>query len=273
MPKVTTVTPETIDQFLSSLHAKGRASNTLKAYGTDLRVFLAAAGTEIPVDQFEPRAMLWLTINRDTVSPKTTGRRLTSVRAYARWAQIPTPDLVEYSSPVTPRAVPHPLPEGIDGVRRLIEAARFEHHKALIALCGLAGLRVAESLTVEPTHINFSTMNLTVRGKGDVTRIVPVSEECWDVIASPVVRVATGGGPVVGLHDRFARRLVTDLGVRAGLSRRVKSHDLRATFATAVYNKTGDIRLVQMLLGHASVTTTQVYIETAMEALKEAVRL
>src|SRR4051812_14400025 len=124
MPKVTTVTPETIDQFLSSLHAKGRASNTLKAYGTDLKVFLAAAGPEIPVEAFEPRAMLWLTINRDSMSPKTTGRRLTSIRAYARWAQIPTPELVDYSSPTAPRAVPHPLPEGIEGVRKLIDVAR-----------------------------------------------------------------------------------------------------------------------------------------------------
>lgn len=273
MPKVTTVTPESIDLFLSSLYAKGRADNTRKAYGTDLKVFLAEMGTDCPVMEFELRAMTWLTQNRNIVQPKTTGRRLTSIRAFARWAQIPTPELVDYSTPPAPRPIPHPLPEGIEGVRRLIAATRFEHHAAYIALCGLCGLRSSEALSITAASFKLDEPEVTVHGKGEVIRTVPVSPEAWDALASPIVRVWSNGETVVGLRDRFARRLVTDLGTRAGLKRHISSHDLRATFATEVFNKTGDIRLVQMLLGHASITTTQIYTEVYKERLKEAVVL
>jgi site-specific recombinase XerD len=116
-------------------------------------------------------------------------------------------------------------------------------------------------------------MELLVHGKGDKDRIIPVSPEAWDAVANSVVRSWGNGSTVVGLKDRFARRLVSALGERAGLQRHISSHDLRATFATAVFDKTGDIRLVQMLLGHASVVTTQLYIERHREMLREAVIL
>lgn len=269
MPKVTTVTPDCIEQFLSSLYVKGRAGNTLKAYGTDLRLLLADRG-ETPVENFELTAMLWLTENKDILSAKTTSRRLTSIRAFARWAQIPTPELAEYSGPSAAQALPHPLPEGIDGVRRLIAVARQPHHRAYIALCGLAGLRNGEALAAVASDFDLREMWLKVRGKGDVEREVPISDEAWDSIATPLVK-SYGRGTVVGLHDRYARRLVTELGVRAGLMRPISSHDLRGTFATATMNKTGNIKLVQALLGHASIQTTQIYIGAAKAQLREAV--
>jgi integrase len=268
-----TVTRESIGLFRSSLLAKGRAQNTLKAYETDLLVFLAEMGPAMPVDEYETRALFWLNLHREQLSPKTTSRRLTSVRAFARWAQVPVPDIAEYSSPTAPRSMPHPLPEGIAGVRAMIDSARFAHHKAYVSLCGLVGLRSSEALAIRTSHFDFGAMELTVRGKGDVTRIVPISDEAWDGLAGPVVAAAGSDASVVGLKDRFARRLVTDLGERAGITRRVASHDLRATFATAVYDKTKDIRLVQVLLGHANVNTTQLYIERSMDALREAVKL
>src|SRR6478752_701308 len=100
-------------------------------------------------------------------------------------------------------------------------------------------------------------MTVTIKGKGEKIRVVPVSDEAWNVIASRVTNsFCTGDAPVVGLKDRFARRGIKDLGKRAGLQRDISSHDLRATFATAVYDKTKDIRLAQYLLGHFSVETT-----------------
>lgn len=269
-----TLSLESIDSFRNSLSAKGRSPDTIKAYTTDLKVFLLEVEeTAIPLKDLESFAENWLTANRKRIAPKTTGRRLTSLRAFAKWAEL-GPILHDYSVPTPAKGTPHPLPEGIDGVKRLIAATRNEKQQALIALCGYCGLRVSEALGVFPRDLDLHEMLLTVRGKGDKTRIVPVSSACWEVIAVPYTRAACDGGrAVVGLKDRFARRIITDLGRKAGLQRDIASHDLRATFATAVYDKTRDIRVVQELMGHASSQTTEIYTLVGTKKMREAVEL
>lgn len=269
-----TVSPESIDKFRSSLYAAGRSEHTIKAYTTDLRMLLLDnQQTEIPLQNLEQVASMWLTTTRKVVSPKTTTRRLTSIRAYGKWAGLARV-LPDYKAPVPAKSEPHPLPEGVEGVRRLIAATNNDKQKALLALCGLCGCRVGEALAVRPSHFDLNTMQLTIRGKGDKTRRVPVSPEAWEVLSHPVaLAFVSGDALVVGLTDRFARRVVTDLGVKAQLKRSISSHDLRATFATAVYDKTKDVRLVQILLGHASSDTTQLYLGIDQAKLTEAVKL
>lgn len=212
----------------------------------------------------------WLTGNRKLIAPKTTQRRLTSLRAFCRWSKWG--DLFgDYSAPQAAPPQPHPLPEGVDGVRRMIKAARNDQQRALIAFCGLAGLRVHEALYVELSHFNFADMELTVHGKGEKQRVVPISDEAWQVIAPACVRVGNPHLKIIGLKDRFARRVITKTAERAHLQRHVSSHDLRATFATELYNATLDRRLVQYLLGHAKGDTTDVYIGRTREQAREAV--
>lgn len=271
----TTLTLDSIGQFRLWLSAKGRSDRTARAYSTDVRVMLSELGeTSLEKAEFEMAAMNWLTANRRRVAPKTTARRLTSLRAYSQWAGWGDP-LADYSAPAAPPGQPHPLPEGIEGVRRLIETARGEHIKALVALCGLCGLRISEALEVKPSDFDVRSMALKVHGKGEKIRYVPVSEEAWKHLCRPVVRSFADGrdAPVVGLHDRYAREAISRLGEKAGLKRHIASHDLRATFATAVYDATLDIRLVQEILGHSSVVTTQVYTGVRFKAMREAVEL
>lgn len=273
-----TVSLASIDRLLNSYSARGRSELTTKAYGSDLRIFLQEMCPkgidwktwEVEEDDFEETAMEWLQMNRKIVSPKTTNRRLTSLKSFARWAGWGNP-LEEYAAPTAAKGQPHPLPEGIEGVYRMIETARNEKQKALLVLCGLCGLRISEALRIKATNFDFSNMTLKVPGKGDKERIVPVSQRAWDYIASTVVRSHLAGTEVVGLKDRFARRTITELGERAGLQRRVASHDLRATFATAVYDLTLDQRVVQELLGHANGSTTEVYIGRTADQMRKAV--
>jgi site-specific recombinase XerD len=230
--------------------------------------------TQIDADDFQSVGMSWLTAKRNIVAAKTTGRRLTSLRQFAKWAKWDNVSFEEYTPPTPLRAQPHPLPEGIDGVKKMIDVATKEQHKALVALCGLCGLRIAEALNVHYEDFDLINMTLTVRGKGDVFRRVPVSSLAWSILQVPVLRAYSDGDrPVVALHDRFARHVVTTLGERAELKRRVASHDLRATFATEVYNKTLDQRLVQTLLGHASGVTTEQYVGRSEEQLAAGVEL
>lgn len=269
-----TLSLESIEQFRNSLLGKGRSEDTVKAYSTDLKVMLQELEEkEIPPSEFVQTAERWLTANRKRVAAKTTGRRLTSLRAFGRWAGYGE-ILTDYTAPRPVRPQPHPLPEGIEGVKRLIAVARNEKQQALIALCGYCGLRVSEALKVKPSHFNLHEMTLHVYGKGDKERQVPVPDIAWETLAIPVTRAFTDGDrPVVGLKDRFARRVITELGVKAGLRRSISSHDLRATFATELNNRGANLRTIQELLGHANSTTTEIYTEVSSKQMRAAVQL
>lgn len=269
---VTTLSHESIDKFRVWLFVRGKSEQTVKAYSTDLKMFLLA--TETPVDQqeYEELSARWLTMNRNKVSPKTTARRLTSLKAFARWAGW-GPVLEDYRRPEAAKSMPHPLPEGIEGVRRLIQCASNNNQRALIALCGLCGCRIAEALAVVTTDFNTADHTLKIKGKGSKYRIVPVSKEAWEVLEVPIIKAWSENRPVVNLQDRQARKIITNLGMRANLRRRISSHDLRATFATEIYNSTLDIRVVQELLGHSSSVTTEIYVGVAMTKLRQAVEM
>lgn len=157
----------------------------------------------------------------------------------------------------------------------MTELCNRDSHRALIGLCGFGGLRIHEALATRPSWFDSESRALMVYGKGSKVRYVPVSTELarstWPAIIESFSR--GNDDPIVGLNDRVARRLITSLGERAKVSRPVKSHDLRATFATELYNATKDAKLVSEVLGHASVVTTQVYIETKMEQMRNAIKL
>lgn len=156
----------------------------------------------------------------------------------------------------------------------MIEVASKDSHRALIALCGLMGCRVAEALAMRPSNFDLERMQATIRGKGGRVRVVPISSYAWEVLQTPTARAFCSGDlEIVGLKDRFARRVITQLAEKANLKRHVASHDLRATFATSVYDKTLDQRLVQELLGHASGSTTEIYIGRSNDQLRKGVEL
>lgn len=204
------------------------------------------------------------------MAPKTTGRRLTALRSYAKWAGYPGL-LSDYIAPVPSKSQAHPIPEGIPGIERMVEVSRNAEQRALLGLCGYAGLRIHEALACEVRWFDLSDMTLTVRGKGDKERIVPISTRAWSAVSSAYVTAVCTKGKLINYQDRSARKTITALGAKAGLSRSVSSHDLRATFATHVYDLTKDQRLVQELLGHANGTTTEIYIGVMHSKMKQAV--
>lgn len=272
--KATILSTETIDKFQTSLYVNGRSEKTVKAYTTDLKIFLRDIGEEaVSREAFEYTAKKWLTDYRMKVAQKTTGRRLTSLRSFVKWAGWGN-ILADYTPPPTPPPVPHPIPEGMDGVQRMIAVAKTKQQAAMVALCGMCGCRIGEALQVRPSHINFKERTLKVFGKGEKIRYVPISGAAWSVLLPAVVTAfAAQDALVVGLQDRVARANITQMGRNAGLERSVSSHDLRATFATFVYDKRQDARMVQELLGHGDLKTTQIYIEVNKLRMAEAVEL
>lgn len=272
----TAATRESIERLHSSLLGRGKSLQTAKAYTTDLRMLLDQMGlVQISESDYPTVVMAWLTKYRTTISYKTTVRRMTSARAFARWAHWTDVEyeLSEYDLPTPSKGNPHPIAEGMEGVRRMILVSERESYQTLIALCGMTGVRIGEALMIAPSHIRVSDMSMTVRGKGDKERRIPVSDECWGVISHSVMQAYCTGGdlPIVGLRDRFARSTITRIGKKAGIGRDVASHDLRATFATELYNRTKDLRLVQAILGHAKPEQTGLYVGTTMTTMHEGV--
>lgn len=226
----------------------------------------------IDLDQLEVTAAAWLNKYRRVLSPKTTQRRLTSMRCLGRSQGLDI--LREYAAPTAAAPTPHPLPGLEDDLESLLAVAETITDKVLLTLLGRFGLRISEARSVQSNHFDLYEMLLAVHGKGEKTRNIPIASRAWEVLCPIVVENSITGRatqPIVNISDRTARDRVTRLGIKAGIKRPVASHDLRATFATVIYNKTKDIRVVQELLGHASVTQTQVYLGISMSTMRQAV--
>lgn len=269
--QVTILSSETIERFRSANIARGQSSNTAKAYSTDLRMLLVFHGrTTISMEEYDFLAQTWLNETRAASAPKTTGRRVTSLRSFAKWAKWET-ELVEYRSPKAVRSIPHPLPNRLADLERLLAVASGNEQRALVSACGFVGLRVSEALAFRPSWFNASEMTLRVRGKGDKERIVPVSPRAWESLAPAYIAAMRTNAPIISYQDRSARKAITAMGLRAGISRPVASHDLRATCATILSEMNVNPRVIQEIMGHSNLSTTEIYMGTTMSAMREAV--
>lgn len=185
--------------------------------------------------------------------------------------------LSEYVPPKPAKPQPHPIDEKMDGFKKLVFVSRSAEERALLALTFLCGMRVTEARSVVVADIDKFDGTVVVEGKGDKRRIVPLSDRAYELLEERIVEIdADPHGsmeetPLVSASDKTARRWITRLGKDAGIGRSISSHDGRATFATVVLDHTQNIRVVQELLGHASVAQTEVYTGVEMDSMKKAV--
>jgi integrase/recombinase XerC len=266
-----------IDNFTNRLAAMGQSPNTVKAYKADLKMLYLTVGehplsSNLELTAFETTVANYLTVGRSTWAPSTAKRKLACFRAFGNAAVdalarsgYPIAQgwfLKEYKAPKVPAGVAHPLAGGVDDILKMVKWARRPHHKALVVLCGLLGLRVSEARSVRVSDFDDSSGDiwLTVRGKGDKTRHVPVDGGVMALLDEPLRLAAQHAeGLLIPINDRSARRAWTRIGRRARLDRPTATHDGRMTAGTAFYNTEKDLRAVQELLGHASSATTENY--------------
>src|SRR6185436_15424083 len=278
---------------------RGLADNTLAAYRRDLDrylAFLAGRGVE-QLDAVDPgtvRAFV-ASVSASTHGPDgepyratTVSRALSTVRTFHRFAvregiaeDDPTAGVVR---PRLPRALPHPLT--VEEVATILEAPRPEEppglrDRAILELLYGAGLRVSELTGLDVDDLDVEAAAVRVLGKGAKEREVPIGRMARDAIdayltrgrpalAGPRSRAAlflnTRGGR---LTRQSCARLLETYAHAAGIRRRVTPHDLRHSFATHLLEGGADVRVVQELLGHASVATTQIYTLVTREHLRE----
>ena len=265
------ITEQEAKQKLQALLAsEGKSEHTIRAYLSDVGEFYLTLPHDPNQATLNVLAFAWIKQTRSRVAPATTNRRLASMRALGRAFNVPV--LKEYKGPTVGRRPAHPLPEGMDDVRRVLAVCETDDHRALVVLVGYCGLRVSEARSIVPLSFadnGKGEITLYVRGKGDKERFVPVAPVAWTILSAIIMKHEAG--PLVNLSDRGARVALTRLGKKAGLSRDIASHDFRMTFGSTVYNGSKDLRVTQELLGHASPNTTMGYTLIDDDAKRAAV--
>jgi integrase/recombinase XerC len=271
--------------FLEYLAAERRVSpHTLRAYGTDLAefgAFLRRAGLAGPGDADTRTVRAYLaSLHQRGLAQTSIGRKLAAVRSclrfLARRGVIEANPARQVRGPRVPRRLPSFLPkdeskELLDRAPEPSAAGRRDH--ALLELLYASGLRVAECCGLDIADLDRGGGTVRVLGKGGKERVVPVGEAALHAIDGHLAMQRLTQGPLFRnqrggrLTTRSAHRIVKARAREAGLLRRVTPHTLRHTFATHMLGEGADLRLIQELLGHSRLTTTQRYTHVSPEHL------
>ena len=280
-----------IDRFIDALWIEdGLSNNTLEAYRRDLTLYAAWLAAEQcrALDATTERDLLAYAVARHEGSKATSGnRRLTVFKRYFRWALrehlLHADPTLRLQSARQPLRVPKVLSEA--QVETLLDAPRVDtplglRDRTMLELMYASGLRVSELVTLKSVHVSLSDGALRVTGKGAKERLVPFGEEAhaWVVRylaearaailqgqASDALFVTARGGPMT---RQMFWKLIKAHALHAGVRVPLSPHTLRHAFATHLLNHGADLRAVQMLLGHADISTTTIYTHVARERLK-----
>jgi integrase/recombinase XerD len=271
----------TIDGYLVYLRDVRRMSpNTVESYARDLAALAAFAEKRkldpAALDRRELDAFV-RSLMASGLSPRSTARAVACIRGFYKFLAV---EQRRESSPADDLRAPRAwaaLPKFLDleEVDRLlaqpdVSRPRGLRDKALISVLYATGLRVSELISLKLPNLHLQEGYLTCIGKGDKERIVPIGQEATDWVqkylaearpklvpkSSPWLFVNARGGPLsrVGFW-----KLLKEYGLKARITRNISPHVLRHSFATHLLDRGADLRAIQMMLGHADLSTTQIY--------------
>jgi integrase/recombinase XerD len=281
-----------IDRFLDAIWMeRGLSENTLGAYRADLLalsqrleqrgVTLADAGRADVLDYIAWRV-------EGGAKPRSTARQLSSFRRFYRYllreGQISQDPTAEIAMPKIGRALPQSLTE--DEVEALLAAPNVteplgHRDRAMLEVLYATGVRVSELINLKMTQLNLNQGVIRIIGKGDRERLIPLGDEAQDwlreFIAGPRVEILlerqTDFLFPTRRGDRMTRQafwhIIKRYAKKAGIHKKLSPHTVRHAFATHLLNNGADLRVVQLLLGHSDVSTTQIYTHVARERMKE----
>ncbi len=292
--------PAALQQFKAYLlFERSLSSNTLEAYLGDVQKFVQYLELEQPalgplavrrnhLEQF----ILW--VNRLGLEASSQSRLISGLRAFYKFLLVE--DLLDedptemLESPRLNRKMPDVL--SLHDIQRMLAAIDLSEpqgtrNRAIVETLYACGLRVSELVHLRMTNLFLEAGFIKVVGKNDKERLVPIGGEAvkylrmyLDHIRSKQERIKPGEENVVFLNNRGARLsrvmvfyIIKDLAVEAGISKNISPHTFRHSFATHLVEGGADLKAVQDMLGHESITTTEIYTHLDTEYLKETIYL
>ena len=285
--------PALLDEFLSVLTVeRGVADNTLAAYSRDLRrylAFLEEQGLSSPEKVSLSHLQAFLVRLRESgLGPRSAARTISALRTFHRFlagqGYVQSDPTSLLRTPRVPRSLPNVLSG--DEVERLLGAPdvsqpRGLRDKAMLELLYATGLRVSELLSLPLTALDPTVGFVRCLGKGDKERVVPVGSSALTWLKEYLTRgrpsLTADRSTTFLFLGRGGRRLtrqafwksVRSYAGKAGISKRISPHTLRHCFATHLLEHGADLRSVQLMLGHADISTTQIYTHVGRARLRE----
>ncbi len=272
---------------------RGMSVNTLEAYERDvdkLLDFLEGEGTYVLEAQLEDLQHFAGGLHDIGIGPRSQCRILSGVRSFYRYLtmdgyieQDPS-ELLE--SPVLGEHLPEFLtPEEVDRLEDHIDLSKPEGHRnrAIIETLFSCGLRVSELVNLQWSQLFREERYLRIIGKGSKERLVPISDRALHEIDNYLpwrnsLKIKPGEEDYIFLNRRGAHLTRTMVLImlkqqaeEAGIQKTISPHTLRHSFATALLEGGADLRVIQALLGHESIGTTEIYVHISTQTLREAV--
>lgn len=272
-----------VEFFEDLQHVRGRSQNTVMAYRRDLEMYEEFLGTKRELARF------YEFMKDKKLSPRSQARVISSLRTYLRYLEgqgDKVPELRELRPPRVKPGLPKPI--SLTEFHQLFEACRTEdpnrtarNHLTLLLLFGL-GCRVSELVGLNLHDFNVTDAWLKVLGKGGKERLVPLSENLLEQLKIYVRDVrqhlVKDETPSILINDRGHRPSRVDVwrwlaawSARAGFEEPIGPHQFRHGCATALLEGGADLRTIQVLLGHSSLQTTQIYTSVTTHKMKEEV--
>jgi integrase/recombinase XerD len=285
---------EILDEFCDSLWLEdGLSRNTLDSYRRDLEKFSAwlqhrRSATVVDATHADIQGFLAHLVGGEKAKATSTSRAISSLKRLFRYLlrqnRIAADPTLQIATPKLPRSLPKSLTE--QDVELLLDAPDVStplglRDRTMLEVLYATGLRVSELVGLSVAQVSLDMGVVRVMGKGSKERLVPMGEEALDWIRR---YLAEGRGVLLGgrLSDalfvtqrgeEMTRQmfwyLIKKYAKQAGLNKPLSPHTLRHAFATHLLNHGADLRVVQMLLGHADISTTQIYTHVARERLKQ----
>ena len=283
-----------LDEFCDSLWLEdGLSRNTLESYRRDLKKFAAwlqqqrKAGI-LDTTHADIQGFLAHLVGGEKAKATSTSRAISSLKRLFRYLlrqnRISTDPTLQIATPKLPRSLPKSLTES--DVEMLLDAPDVQtplglRDRTMLEVLYATGLRVSELVTLSVAQVSLDMGVVRVMGKGSKERLVPLGEEAIDWIK----RYMAQGRPLLlggklsdalfvtqhgsGMTRQMFWYLIKKHARQGGLHKPLSPHTLRHAFATHLLNHGADLRVVQLLLGHADISTTQIYTHVARERLKQ----
>jgi len=271
---------------------RGLSENTLAAYRRDLSLYDEWLGEQtaeslLTAGSSQIQSYLGLKL-RQGASPRSSARFLSAARSFYRWAlregHIVEDPTLRIESPKQGRPLPKSLSE--TDVERLLGAPDLElalefRDRTMLEMLYACGLRVSELVGLQVEQVGLNQGIVRVLGKGGKERLVPMGEEALDWLTQymlgPRIELLKGQSSNVLFPSNRSREMTRQTfwyriklyGERAGIQTHLSPHTLRHAFATHLLNHGADLRVVQMLLGHSDLSTTQIYTHVAKQRMQE----